>query len=94
MKGVSITLLSSNQCNAIVVYHWRFPGVLERSSGSSAGHPAKLGGSVHCATANAQEAWALSQTLLTGRLQLTLFLVNPELHRIEYMNVYVPWHSR
>lgn len=33
---------NSNRYNAIVVYHWRFPGALERSAGSSAGHPAKL----------------------------------------------------
>lgn len=46
MKGVSTTLLSSDGYNAIVVCYWRLPGVLERSAGSSAGHPAKLGGSV------------------------------------------------
>lgn len=44
----------------------------------------------HCATANAPQGQALPQTVLTGRLQLTLSLVNPELHRTEYMNVYVP----
>lgn len=54
---------------------------------------AELGEVCHCATAHAQQAQTLSQTVLTGSLQLTLFLVNPELHGTEHRNVYVPSHS-